>query len=98
LTPEETAAQRKAAFVAIRALFCAVTEPWLSCGRGHCRRHHRCIGNPGACLERHWPLMPEAAREQAHDAVINGGPHRLRPRTRIEWSLRGFPPSNFVHG
>ena len=77
LTPEQTDAQRKAAFAAIRALFCAVTEPWLSCKRGHCRRHHCCIGNPGACLGRHWPLMTAAAQEDAHIRVIKGGPRRI---------------------
>jgi hypothetical protein len=55
LTPEQESAQRKAAFAAIRALFCQVTQPWLSCQRGYCRRHHCCIAEagPGACLGRH---------------------------------------------
>ena len=100
LTPEQESAQRKAAFAAIRALFCAVTEPWNSCQRGYCRRHHCCIAEagPGACLGRHWPLMTAAAQDKAHSEVIDGGPRRVRPQTRIEWSLRRFPPSNFVHG
>jgi|GEM_PF-1953141 len=100
LTPEQESAQRKAAFAAIRALFCEVTQPWHSCQRGYCRRHHCCIAEagPGACLGRHWPLLTAAEQKAAHIKVINGGPQRLRPRTHSEWSLRGFPPSNFVHG
>jgi len=100
LTPEQESAQRKAAFAAIRGLFCHVTQPWRSCQRGYCRRHHCCIGEagPGACLGRHWPLMTQAEQEAAHIEVINGGPRRLRPQTSTEWSLRRFPPSNFVHG
>ena len=78
----------------------AVTRPWHSCQRGYCRRHHCCIAEagPGACLKRHWPLMTPAEQKAAHIEVINGGPQRVRPRTHTEWSLRRFPPSNFVHG
>jgi len=99
LTPEQEDAQREAAFAAIRALFAQVTQPWCSCPRGYCRRHHCCIAEagPGSCLKRHWPLLTPAAQEQAHSAVIDGGAQRVRPRTRMEWSLRRFPPSNFVH-
>jgi hypothetical protein len=76
LTPEQESAQRKAAFAAIRALFCQVTEPWHSCQRGYCRRHHCCIGEagPGACLGRHWPLLTPAEQKAAHIEVIDGGP------------------------
>ena len=100
LTPEQESAQRKAAFAAIRALFCQVTQPWKSCQRGYCRRHHCCIAEagPGACLGRHWPLLTAAEQDKAHIEVIDGGPRRLRPQTHTEWSLRLFPPSNFVHG
>jgi len=100
LTPEQESAQRKAAFAAIRALFCQATQPWQSCRRGYCRRHHCCIAEAGpcACLGRHWPLLTPAAQEAAHFEVIDGGPRRLRPQTRTEWSLRRFSPSNFVNG
>jgi hypothetical protein len=71
-----------------------------SCQRGYCRRHHCCIAEagPGACLGRHWPLLTRAEQEAAHFEVIDGGPQRVRPQTSAEWSLRRFPPSNFVHG
>jgi hypothetical protein len=97
LTPEQEDARRKAAFAAIRALFCQVTEPWHSCKRGYCRRNHCCVGEAGPCLKRHWPLMTAAAQDKAHAEVIIGGPQRVRPRTSMEWRLRRFPPSNFVH-
>jgi hypothetical protein len=100
LTPEQESAQRKAAFAAIRALFCQATRPWKSCQRGYCRRHRCCIAEagPGACLGRHWPLLTPAEQKAAHFDVIDGGPRRQRPQTSTEWSLRRFPPSNFVHG
>jgi len=99
LTPEQEDAQTKAAFAAIRALFAQVAQPWQSCPRGYCRRHHCCIAEagPGPCLKRHWPLLTPAEQKQAHSAVIDGGAQRVRPRTHTEWSLRRFPPSNFVH-
>ena len=100
LTPEQESAQSKAAFAAIRALFCQVTEPWHSCQRGYCRRHHCCVSEagPGACLGRHWPLLTPAEQKAAQFEVIDGGPRRQQPQTHTEWSLRRFPPSNFVHG
>jgi hypothetical protein len=100
LTPEQESAERKAAFAAIRALFCQVMQPWRSCQHGYCRRHRCCIAEagPGACLGRHWPLLTPAEQKAAHIAVIDGGPRRQRPQTHTEWSLRRFPPSNFVHG
>jgi hypothetical protein len=100
LTPEQESAQSKAAFAAIRALFSQVTQPWRSCQRGYCRRHHCCVSEagPGACLRRHWPLLTPAEQKAAHIEVIDGGSQRQQPQTYTEWSLRRFPPSNFVHG
>jgi hypothetical protein len=42
--------------------------------------------------------MTRAEQDKAHIEVINGGSRRVRPQTSTEWSLRRFPPSNFVHG
>src|SRR4029077_592434 len=74
LTPEQESAQRKAAFATIRTLFCQVTQPWRSCPRGYCRRHHCCIAEagPGACLGRHWPLLTRAEQDKAYIEVIDG--------------------------
>ena len=97
LKPEEAATYRRAAFAAIRKLFAEVVPLWSSCGRGRCRRHHRCAGNIRPCLARSWPLMSKEAQEAAHLEVMRGGPRRLPPQTRMELNLRGYPPSNFVH-
>jgi hypothetical protein len=90
-------AQREAAFAAIRRLYCESLPLWRTCSRGYCRRH-RCCGADGAvCLPRAWPIMPPDVQEQAYELVRRGGPRRLRPATHMEWILRGYPPSNFVH-
>jgi hypothetical protein len=89
-------AQREAAFVAIRALYCESLPLWRTCARGYCRRHHACGGDGPACLKRTWPLMPKHVQEQAYTLDMRGGPRRLRSATHKEWLLRGYPPTNFV--
>jgi hypothetical protein len=37
-------------------------------------------------------------QQAAHIDVIDGGRRHQRPQTHTEWSLRRFPPSNFIHG
>lgn len=96
LTPDEQAAQREAAFAAIRRLYGEALPLWRFCPSGYCRRHQVCIGDVRTCLDRGWPRMPPERRTQAHDAVMRGGPRRLAPATHTEWRLRRFPPSNFV--
>jgi hypothetical protein len=98
LRPEEEAQHRKAAFTAIRKLYAEVVPMWASCRRGACRRHRCCGGDIRACLVRSWPLLSAQAQEAARIAVVNGGPQRMPAQSRFEWSLRRFPPSNFVHG
>jgi hypothetical protein len=97
LPTQEAARRRKAAFTAIRKLFAEVVPLWASCGRGQCRRHRHCAGKIRPCLARSWPLLSSAAQNAAHNEVMKGGPRRLPAKTRSEWELRGFPPSNFVH-
>jgi hypothetical protein len=97
LPRQEATRRRKAAFTAIRKLFAEVVPLWASCRRGQCRRHRRCAGNIRPCLERSWPLLSPAAQQAAHNEVMKGGPRRVPAKTRSEWELRGFPPSNFVH-
>jgi hypothetical protein len=96
LTPDEQAAQREAAFAAIRRLYGEALPLWRSCRRGFCRRHKACIGDVQSCLARGWPHMPPELQIEAHHAVMRGGPRRLPPATHTEWRLRRFPPSNFV--
>ena len=97
LTMPELKAQRRAAFVAIRALYAALMPLWRTCSRGYCRRHRCCNGEVRACLERSWPLLPKAEQNRICAQVAKGGPRRIPPATHTEWSLRRFPPSNFVH-
>jgi hypothetical protein len=97
LTPDEEVAQRELAFAAIRRLYGETVPVWLSCRRGHCRRHKSCNGNVGPCLTRSWPLLPPALQKAAYDQVCLGGPQRRPPATHMEWELRSFPPTNFVH-
>ena len=96
LTPDEQAAQREAAFAAIRRLYAEALPLWRSCPRGYCRRHKACSGEASTCLKRGWPLMPAELQRLAFDQVMAGGPRRLPPATHTEWHLRRFPPSNFV--
>jgi len=99
-TPEEEVAQREAAFAAIRRLYCEALPLWRSCARPFCRRHRRCGADDKgcrACLARAWPLLPAAEQNRAHWSVSVGGPRRLPPATHMEWALRRYPPSNFVH-
>ncbi len=100
MTPEEEVAQREAAFAAIRRLYREVLPLWRSCERGYCRRHKSCCGDDNAgrkCLARAWPLLSPQAQNRAHWQVALGGPGRLPPATHMEWQLRRYPPSNFVH-
>ncbi|MGB6535248.1 MAG: hypothetical protein WBF58_04720 [Xanthobacteraceae bacterium] len=96
LTPERQAAQRQAAFMAIRQLYCESLPLWRSCARGHCRRHRCCSGDGPACLKRGWPLTPPQVQAQACELVSRGGPRRIPSATHVEWVLRTYPPSNFV--
>jgi hypothetical protein len=96
VTPAGQQAQRNAAFAAIRRLYSESLPLWRSCRRGFCRRHHCCIGDSTACLRRTWPLMTQEAQQRAYDQVKRGGPRRLRSATHMEWSLRGYAPTNFV--
>lgn len=96
LTPDEQAAQRDAAFAAIRRLYGEALPLWRFCRRGPCRRHKACAGDVGPCLNRGWPHMPPELQTEAHHTVMRGGPRRLPPATHTEWQLRRYPPSNFA--
>jgi hypothetical protein len=45
LTPDDQAAQRDAAFAAIRRLYGEALPIWRFCRHGYCRRHKACIGS-----------------------------------------------------
>jgi hypothetical protein len=95
-TEDEHKAQREAAFAAIRRLYREALPLWRVCARGYCRRHKSCAG-AADCLKRGWPLMPPHLQAAAFAEVRAGGPRRQPPATHLEWDLRNYPPSNFVH-
>jgi hypothetical protein len=95
-TPDEQAAQREAAFAAIKRLYAESLPLWRACGRGCCRRHQQCAGEAAACVKRAWPLMPPEVQRRACEEVARGGPRRLPPATYSELRLRRYPPTNFV--
>jgi hypothetical protein len=97
LTPDEQVVQREAAFASIRRLYAEALPLWRGCRSGSCRRHKTCHGEPRPCLKRAWPLMPPELQKAAYDQVSVGGPRRLPPATHLEWLLRRYRPSNFVH-
>ena len=41
--------------------------------------------------------MPPELQKEAYAQVQAGGPRRLPSATHMEWVLRRYPPSNFVH-
>jgi hypothetical protein len=88
--------QREAAFAAIRRLYCEALPLWRTCAKSHCRRHRACRGDGEACLPRTWRAMPADVQQRTCELVRRGGPRRVRPATHMEWSLRGYPPANFV--
>jgi len=95
-TPDDEAAQREAAFAAIKRLYAESLPLWRACGRGHCRRHKQCADEGASCVKRSWPLMPPEVQRRAYEQVMRGGPRRLPPATHLERHLRGYPPTNFV--
>jgi hypothetical protein len=95
-TEEGRKAQREAAFASIRRLYCESLPLWRTCARGCCRRHRACGGDGKVCLPRTWRGMPADAQQRAYDLVMRGGTRSVRSATRVEWSLRGYPPTNFV--
>ncbi len=95
-TPDDERALREAAFAAIKRLYAESLPLWRACGRGYCRRHKQCAGEAAPCVKRAWPLMPPEVQERAYEEMRRGGPRRLPPATRLEWDLRGYPPTNFV--
>jgi len=89
--------QREAAFASIRRLYCESLPLWRTCPQAWCRRHRCCRGDGKACLPRTWAAVPPEVQQAAHDLVRRGGPRRVRSATHMEWLLRGYPPTNFVH-
>jgi len=89
LTPDEQAAQREAAFDAIRRLYGEALPLWRLCQSGYCRRHQVCIGDVRSCLDRNWPHMAGTA-----DAGASYG-HARRPAPAVAGDTHGMAIAAF---
>jgi hypothetical protein len=81
-------AELDAAHIATRRLYCDALRFWRRCARPACKRHRRCLGEPGQCLLRGLPYVPPSQRLKARQQVIAGGPRHIAPATHIEWCVR----------
>jgi hypothetical protein len=95
-TPQQQQALNKAARAAVERLYCDVLEFWRACLRKRCRRIGRCTGEPGACLKRGWPDVPEGLHDWARAEVIAGGPRRTPPASHREWVIRSYAVSGLT--
>jgi hypothetical protein len=92
MKPEEKKRLGEAAVAAIAKLYAEIVPLWPGCRRGRCRRHHRCDGKVGTCLERAWPLLSPQAKEAALISLKQGGPRRLPAQSSIEREYRTYRP------
>jgi hypothetical protein len=54
---------------AMRRWQCTMFRFWRDCARSGCRRMRACSGDPDACFERRWPLLPEECRVWFRTAI-----------------------------
>jgi hypothetical protein len=91
-TPEQRQARDNAARGALCRIYCDVMALWRSCAKKSCKRHRRCCGKSGPCLERGRLGVPRALHSKIIAAVRAGGPRRLAPINNVELKLRRDPP------
>ena len=60
LSPAQWQAQHDAAQFEMRRKQCILFQFWRVCRTRACARARQCAGDPHACFERWWPVMPEA--------------------------------------
>ena len=71
----QTPAQRKAheaslrERVAVKRVMNNVLGFWLACGKARCRRNRVCSGDPNACFQQLWPLVPEEEKEYVRACI-----------------------------
>jgi hypothetical protein len=74
-TDSQTPAQRKAHEAdvrehdAVKRVFNNVLGFWLACGKARCRRNNACSGDPHACFQQLWPLVPEQEKEYVRGCI-----------------------------
>jgi hypothetical protein len=87
-TPAQAQAQHAAEQTQMRRVQCTLFQFWRGCARKRCRRARRCDGDPHACFERWWPLMPEHLKVQYRAAIVALGagmsPHAAAQTARTE--------------
>jgi len=95
-TPRQQQALRNAARAATQRLYCDVLALWRGCANKECRRHLRCMGEPGACLKRGWKKVPRHRHDRLRAEVMAGGPRRIPTATHKEWGMRRYPLSSLT--
>ena len=91
-TPRQQQELRNAALAATQRLYCDVLELWRACAGKRCRRHLRCMGEPGRCLRGGWANVSHRQERRVYAQVLAGGPRRVAPANHKEWNMRRNPP------
>jgi hypothetical protein len=91
-TPEQHRARGSAARSALCRIYCNVMALWRGCANKRCKRHRRCLGKAGPCLERGRVGVPRGLHPKILAEVRAGGPARLAPINNLEWQIRRNPP------
>ena len=91
-TPEQHRARGSAARSALCRIYCDVMSLWRGCANKRCKRHRRCLGKAGPCLERGRVGVPRGLHPKILAEVRAGGPARLAPINNLEWQIRRNPP------
>jgi hypothetical protein len=85
---EEGQALIDAAQVATYRLYADAFRHWRRCAEPPCKRHRRCLGEPGRCFTYAIYYAAPSRRLLARRMVIAGGPRRVAPASHIEWQIR----------
>ncbi len=78
-TREQTPKQRKAQAAITREndknklIQCNSMRFWRICEIAECKRRRTCAGDPWACFERHWRLVPEPLKHAIRAMVVARG-------------------------
>lgn len=61
-----------------RRFICDLFQFWFGCRAGSCQRQRRCVGDPQACFDRFWWMVPERLKVEFRAYVkarVAGAPH-----------------------